>query len=103
MKKTVLIFNLDGGTFNVSLFQIKDGTIEVKATSGDTQLGGEDFDSRMVDYFVQDFKKKHSVDMRRNRKSLRPLRSACEKAKRALSFSPPSSIDIDSMLSYVSR
>jgi L1 cell adhesion molecule like protein len=83
-EKNVLIFDLGGGTFDVSLLTIEEGIFEVKATAGDTHLGGEDFDNRMVDYFLQEFKRRHRKDMSKNNRSLRRLRTACERAKRTL-------------------
>ncbi|KAJ0102757.1 hypothetical protein Patl1_06373 [Pistacia atlantica] len=86
-EKNVLIFYLGGGTFDVSLLTIVEGGIfDVKATAGDTHLGGEDFDSRMVNYFVEDFERKSKKDISENPKALRRLRTACERAKRILSF-----------------
>ena len=81
-ERNVLIFDLGGGTFDVSLLSIEDGIFEVKATAGDTHLGGEDFDNRMVDYFLQDFKRRFRKDMSKNQRALRRLRTACERAKR---------------------
>ncbi len=96
-EKNVLIFDLGGGTFDVSLLTIEEGIFEVKATAGDTHLGGEDFDNRMVDYFLQDFKRRHRKDMSANQRSLRRLRTACERAKRTLSSSTQAHIEIDSL------
>jgi len=96
-EKNVLIFDLGGGTFDVSLLTIEEGIFEVKATAGDTHLGGEDFDNRMVDYFLTDFKRKHRKDMSQNQRSLRRLRTACERAKRTLSSSTQAHIEIDSL------
>jgi L1 cell adhesion molecule like protein len=84
-ERNVLIFDLGGGTFDVSLLTIEDGVFEVKATSGNTHLGGEDFDNRLVEFCVADFKKKNGVDISRNARSMRRLRTACERAKRTLS------------------
>merc|ERR1719391_769302 len=89
-ESNVLIFDLGGGTFDVSILSIDDGIFEVKSTAGDTHLGGEDFDNRMVDHFVQEFKRKH-------KRALRRLRTACERAKRTLSASAQASIEIDSL------
>merc|ERR1712107_179231 len=83
----VLIFDLGGGTFDVSILTIEEGIFEVKSTAGDTHLGGEDFDNRMVDHFVNEFKRKHKKDMKGNKRALRRLRTACERAKRPLSAS----------------
>ena len=96
-EKNVLIFDLGGGTFDVSLLTIEDGIFEVKATAGDTHLGGEDFDNRMVDYFLQDFKRRFRKDMSNNQRSLRRLRTQCERAKRTLSSSTQAHIEIDSL------
>merc|ERR1719453_2837734 len=96
-EKNVLIFDLGGGTFDVSLLTIEEGIFEVKATAGDTHLGGEDFDNRMVDHFVQEFKKKNRKDMSENQRALRRLRTACERAKRTLSSSSQAYIEIDSL------
>jgi len=94
----VLIFDLGGGTFDVSILTIEDGIFEVKSTAGDTHLGGEDFDNRMVDHFVNEFKRKHKKDMTGNKRALRRLRTACERAKRTLSASAQANIEIDSLL-----
>jgi heat shock protein 1/8 len=96
-EKNVLIFDLGGGTFDVSLLTIEEGIFEVKATAGDTHLGGEDFDNRMVDYFLAEFKRKHRKDMSSNQRALRRLRTACERAKRTLSSSTQAHIEIDSL------
>jgi L1 cell adhesion molecule like protein len=96
-EKNVLIFDLGGGTFDVSLLTIDDGIFEVKATAGDTHLGGEDFDNRMVDYFLQDFKRRFRKDMSNNQRALRRLRTACERAKRTLSSSTQAHIELDSL------
>merc|ERR1711943_115610 len=93
----VLIFDLGGGTFDVSLLTIDDGIFEVKATAGDTHLGGEDFDNRLVNHFTQEFKRKHKKDMTGNPRAMRRLRTACERAKRNLSSSANASIEIDSL------
>jgi len=97
-EKNVLIFDLGGGTFDVSLLTIEDGIFEVKATAGDTHLGGEDFDNRMVNYFVQEFKRKYKKDLTTNSRALRRLRTACERAKRALSSQTQASVEIDSLM-----
>merc|ERR1711892_1649355 len=93
----VLIFDLGGGTFDVSILTIEEGIFEVKSTAGDTKLGGQDFDNRMVDHFVNEFKRKHKKDMKGNKRALRRLRTACERAKRTLSASAQASIEIDSL------
>ncbi|THU46320.1 hypothetical protein C4D60_Mb09t03680 [Musa balbisiana] len=96
-EKNVLIFDLGGGTFDVSLLTIEEGIFEVKATAGDTHLGGEDFDNRMVNHFVQEFKRKHKKDISGNPRALRRLRTACERAKRTLSSTAQTTIEIDSL------
>merc|ERR1712058_10765 len=93
----VLIFDLGGGTFDVSILTIEEGIFEVKSTAGDTHLGGEDFDNRLVNHFVQEFKRKHKKDLSTNARALRRLRTACERAKRTLSSSAQTSIEIDSL------
>merc|ERR1712100_683259 len=97
----VLIFDLGGGTFDVSLLTIDDGIFEVKATAGDTHLGGEDFDNRMVNHFVQEFKRKHKKDFTANPRAMRRLRTACERAKRNLTSSANAQIEIDSLFEGV--
>ena len=97
-EKNVLIFDLGGGTFDVSILTIDDGSLfEVKSTAGDTHLGGEDFDNRLVNHFIQEFRRKHKKDISANPRSLRRLRTACERAKRTLSNSAQASIEIDSL------
>jgi len=97
-EQNVLIFDMGGGTFDVSLLTIEDGIFEVKATAGDTHLGGEDFDNRIVDFCVQDFKRKNrGKDLSGNQRALRRLRTQCERAKRTLSSSTQATIEIDSL------
>ena len=96
-EKNVLIFDLGGGTFDVSLLTIEGGIFEVKATAGDTHLGGEDFDSRLVNHFAGEFKRKHKKDVSTNARAMRRLRTACERAKRTLSSAAQTSIEIDSL------
>lgn len=97
-EKNVLIYDMGGGTFDVSLLTIEDGIFEVKATAGDTHLGGEDFDNRLVDFCVQDFKRKNrGKDLAGNQRALRRLRTQCERAKRTLSSSTQATIEIDSL------
>ncbi|KAJ0788094.1 Heat shock cognate 70 kDa protein 2 [Helianthus annuus] len=96
-EKNVLIFDLGGGTFDVSLLTIEEGIFEVKSTAGDTHLGGEDFDNRMVNHFVQEFKRKNKKDISGNPRALRRLRTACERAKRTLSSTAQTTIEIDSL------
>jgi len=97
-EKNVLIFDLGGGTFDVSVLSIDDGIFEVKSTAGDTHLGGEDFDNRMVDHFVAEFKRKNrGENLTANKRALRRLRTACEQAKRTLSSSATANIEIDAL------
>jgi len=96
-ERNVLIFDLGGGTFDVSILTIEDGIFEVKSTAGDTHLGGEDFDNRMVNHFIQEFKRKYKKDPSENKRALRRLRTACERAKRTLSSSAQASVEIDSL------
>lgn len=97
VEKNVLIFDCGGGTQDVSILAICDGIFEVKSTSGDSHLGGEDIDQILVDYCAEEFKRKHRIDMRDNARALRRLRTACERAKRTLSSSTSASIEIDSL------
>nr|P53623.2 RecName: Full=Heat shock protein 70 2 [Ogataea angusta]AAB63968.1 heat shock protein 70 homolog [Ogataea polymorpha] len=96
-EQNVLIFDLGGGTFDVSLLSIEDGIFEVKATAGDTHLGGEDFDNRLVNHFINEFKRKNKKDICGNQRALRRLRTACERAKTTLSSSAQTSLEIDSL------
>jgi len=96
-EKNVLIFDLGGGTFDVSLLTIEDGVFEVKAVAGDTHLGGEDFDERMVQHFAKEFQRKHRKDLTKSDRALRRLRSACERAKHTLSSSATANVEIDSL------
>ena len=95
--KNILIFDLGGGTFDVSILTIEEGIFEVKSTAGDTHLGGEDFDNRLVDHFVKEFTRKHSMDLKESKRALRRLRTSCERAKRTLSASAQANIEIDSL------
>ena len=96
-ESNVLIFDLGGGTFDVSILSIDNGLFEVQSTAGDTHLGGEDFDNRMVNHFVQEFKRKHRKDISNDKRALRRLRTACERAKRTLSSNAQASIEIDAL------
>ena len=96
-EKIVLIFDLGGGTFDVSLLSIDDGIFEVKSTAGDTHLGGEDFDNILMKYFIDEFKRKHKEDISENKRAMRRLKTACERAKRTLSSSNTASIEIESL------
>ncbi len=100
-ERHVLIFDLGGGTFDVSVLCIDEGVFEVRSTAGDTHLGGEDFDNRMVNHFVEEFKRKHKKDLSANKRAVRRLRTACERAKRTLSSSAQASIEIDSLMDGV--
>lgn len=95
-EKNVLIFDCGGGTHDISILTIDDGIFEVKATAGDTHLGGEDFDTKLCQHFIQEFKRKHKKDPSDNKRSIRRLRTSCEKAKRTLSSSASASIEIES-------
>ena len=81
------MYDFGGGTFDISILEIGDGVFEVKSTNGDTFLGGEDFDMRLVEYFADEFKRKYKKDLTGNERALRRLRTACERAKRTLSSS----------------
>jgi len=96
-EQNVLIFDLGGGTFDVSLLTIDEGVFEVMATAGDTHLGGEDFDNALVDHCTKDFKRKHKKDMTGNPRSMRRLRTQCEQAKRTLSAAVRATIEVDSL------
>lgn len=97
-EKNVLIFDLGGGTFDVSILTIDEGSLfEVKSTAGDTHLGGEDFDNRLVTHFAEEFQRKFKKDLRSNTRALRRLRTACERAKRTLSSSTEASLEIDAL------
>ncbi|XP_045826860.1 heat shock 70 kDa protein 4-like [Trifolium pratense] len=96
-ERNIFIFDLGGGTFDVSILTIKDKVFQVKATAGNTHLGGEDFDNRMVNYFAQEFNKKNKVDITGNSRALRRLRTVCERAKRVLSFAVVTTIEVDSL------
>ncbi|XP_030546973.1 heat shock 70 kDa protein-like [Rhodamnia argentea] len=96
-EKNILIFDLGGGTFDVSLLSIEEGIFEVKATAGDTHLGGEDFDNRLVNHCIQELRRKHKKDVSSNARALRRLRTACERAKRALSSTTQTTIEVDSL------
>ncbi|XP_074280146.1 heat shock cognate 70 kDa protein-like [Silene latifolia] len=94
-KRNVLVFDLGGGTFDVSLVTLDKDAFEVKAISGDTHLGGGDFDNRLLNHFVAEFKLKHNKDIENNPRALGRLRAACERAKRTLSSSTETNIEID--------
>lgn len=96
-EKMILIFDLGGGTFDVSLLCIDDGIFEVKSTAGDTHLGGEDFDNILMKYFIDEFKRKNKVDLSDNKRALRRLKTSCERAKRCLSSSNTATIELESL------
>lgn len=96
-ERNILIFDCGGGTFDVSILNIEDAIFEVRATAGDTHLGGEDFDTLLVEHFAEEFKKKTKLDMTGNKKSLRRLRTACERAKRTLSSATSACVEVDSL------
>jgi len=100
-EQNILIFDLGGGTFDVSILSIDEGVFEVKATAGDTHLGGEDFDNRVVNHFVEEFKRKHKKDLSTNKRALRRLRTACERAKRTLSTATQANVEIDALFEGV--
>ena len=93
----VLIYDMGGGTFDVSILNLEDGVFHVKSTAGDTHLGGEDIDYRMVQALSQEFKRKNKIDIATNKRALRRLQTACERAKRVLSSAAQASIEIDSL------
>ena len=93
----ILIFDLGGGTFDVSILNIDDGMFEVKATAGDTHLGGEDFDNILLKHFIQEFKRKHKHDISENKRSVRRLKTACERLKRTLSSVNNATLELDSL------
>ena len=96
-EKNVLIFDLGGGTFDVSVLTMDDGVFEVKSTAGDTHLGGEDFDQRILTHCMGEFKRKHKLDISGNQRAMRRLRTACERAKRTLSSAATVEIEVDSL------
>ncbi|XP_073131683.1 heat shock cognate 70 kDa protein-like [Henckelia pumila] len=100
-ERNVLIFDLGGGTFDVSLLTMTDGVIKVKSIAGDTHLGGEDFDNRMVNYFLEELKRKHKKDISNKSRALRRLKTACERAKRNLSFMAHTTVEIDALYNGV--
>jgi heat shock protein 5 len=96
-EKNILVFDLGGGTFDVSLLTIADGVFEVVATNGDTHLGGEDFDQRVIEYFVKVFKKKTGKDLRTDARAVQKLRREVEKAKRALSTAHSTKVEVEAL------
>lgn len=93
-EETILVFDLGGGTFDVTLLTIDNGFFEVKATAGDTHLGGEDFDQRMMDYCIGQFKKKHGIDLSGDKRAIARIRRQCEVAKRTLSTQKTAQIEV---------
>jgi len=96
-ERNVLIYDLGGGTFDVSLLHIQGGVFTVKATAGDTHLGGSDFDSALLDHFKKEYERKSKKDMSGDARALRRLRTACERAKRTLSSATQTTVEIDSL------
>jgi L1 cell adhesion molecule like protein len=96
-ERNVMIFDCGGGTHDVSIITVEDSVFEVKATGGDKFLGGEDFDTKLVEHFAEEFKRKHKKDIKDNKRALRRLRTACESAKRTLSSATVANIEIDSL------
>jgi len=97
-EQNILVYDLGGGTFDVSILTIDEGVFEVLATNGDTHLGGEDFDQRVMDYFIKLIKKKHNVDLKNNNRALAKLRREVEKAKRALSSVHQVKVEVESLI-----
>merc|ERR1712099_81692 len=96
-EKNVLVFDLGGGTFDVSLLTIDNGVFEVISTNGDTHLGGEDFDQRVMEYFVKLIKKKYGADITTDKRAMQKLRRECERAKRVLSSQHQVRVEIESL------
>ena len=96
-EKNILVFDLGGGTFDVSILTIDNGVFEVIATSGDTHLGGEDFDQRVIDHFIKLIKKKHNKDLSNDRRAIQKLKREVEKAKRALSATHETTVEIEDL------
>merc|ERR1711964_438360 len=94
----IIVYDLGGGTFDVSLLTLDEGVFEVVATNGDTHLGGEDFDQKVIDYFVKLFKKKHGVDLRNSKRAIAKMRREVEKAKRTLSTTHQVRVDVESIM-----
>jgi molecular chaperone DnaK len=93
-EQKVVVYDLGGGTFDVSVLEISEGMVEVLATNGDTHLGGDDFDDKLIHYVADDFKKKHTVDLRQDQMALQRLREACETAKKELSSALQTNINL---------
>lgn len=95
---TLLIFDLGGGTFDVTILTVEDGVFDVKSTTGDTHLGGEDFTNRIVDHFVEEIKIKHGLNLSENKKAMGRIRKECERAKRAFVASSEERINVDAII-----
>lgn len=100
-EKNILVYDLGGGTFDVSILSIDNGVFEVRSTSGDTHLGGEDFDHRVMDYFIKLIKKKYNKDISKDNKAIGKLRKECERAKRILSSQHQVRVEIESLFDGV--
>lgn len=100
-EETILVFDLGGGTFDVTLLHIDNGVFEVKATSGNTHLGGEDFDQRLMDFFMAQFKRKSGIDISKDKRALQRLRKQCENAKRTLSTQNSAMVDCEALANGV--
>ena len=96
-ERNIMIFDLGGGTFDISLLSIDDGVFEVKSAPGEIHLGGEDFDNRLVNHFIEEFKRKYHKDISGNARAVRRLRTACERAKRTLSSATTANIEVDQL------
>ncbi len=96
-ERNVLIFDLGGGTFDVSILAIDEGIFEVKSTNGNTHLGGEDFDQKILEHCIAQFLRETQIDIRNDNRALRRLRTQCEKAKRFLSSTSQTTIEVDSL------
>ncbi len=97
-EKTILVYDLGGGTFDVSILSIDDGVFEVISTAGDTHLGGEDFDQRVLEYYLKLIKRKHNTDITTNKSSMQKLKKEVEKAKRVLSTNFDYTIEIPDLI-----
>ncbi|WP_029723012.1 Hsp70 family protein, partial [Saccharopolyspora rectivirgula] len=93
-EQTILVFDLGGGTFDVSLLEVGEGLVEVRATSGDTHLGGDDWDERIVEWLVDKFKASHGIDLTKDRMAMQRIKEAAEKAKIELSSASQTSINL---------
>merc|ERR1711879_559529 len=101
-RKNILVFDMGGGTFDVSLLCIEDGVFEVLATAGDTHLGGEDFDNEIIKFCLEEFKRKNDgKDISNDPRAIRRLRTQCERAKRTLSSSTYANIEVDSLVPQI--